>query len=105
MLVIFSEVVLHFSTEEYMVSNDYAMPATIVVFSIIAWLLKTDLKSFLIVVVLMLLYGVVSFLTEFSVYISDYPENFADFASVIMIKTLFYTLPLLLMVALKPRKR
>jgi len=104
-MVIFGEVVLHFSTEENMVANEYAMPATIIVFSIIAWLLKTNLKTMLLVVMLMLIYGVVSYLTNFVVYISEYPENFADFASVIMIKTLFYTLPLLLMVALKPRKR
>lgn len=104
-LVVFGEVVLHFSSEEYLVANEYAMPATVLVYSIIAWMLKTNLKTLLVVVCLMLGYGVISFYSNFTVYVAEFPETFGEFGKTMLIKTLFYTLPLLLMVALKPRNR
>ncbi len=103
-LVVIGEVVLYLSTSYFMITNDYTLPAMIFVFLIIAWLLKTNLKTLGLVSVLVAIYGCVSFFTHFVVYTTEYPVTLIDFAPTIMIKTLIYTFPIAVIVALSSRK-
>jgi len=103
-LVVIGEVVLHLSTAYFKMANDYTLPAMIFVFLIIAWLLKTNLITLGFISILVVIYGCVSFFTQFVVYTTEYPATLLDFAPTIMVKTLIYTFPIAVMTLLTSRK-
>jgi len=103
-LVVIGEIILHLSTTYFMMANEYTLPVMIFVFLIIAWLLRTNLITLGLVSVLVVLYGCVSYFTQFFVYAAEYPASLVEFTPTILIKTLIYTFPIVAVVVLTPRK-
>jgi len=105
-LVVIGEVILHLSSSYFMMTNDYTFPAVVAVFLLIAWLLKANITTFIIVALLMAAYGSIAYITQFTVYTPHYPNTIQKFAPTILIKSLIYTFPILVVsVFASPKKR
>lgn len=102
--MVLSEILLNLSTSYFMASNEYTMPAMIFVFILIAWLLRMGLANLGVVALLSVIYGCISYYSQYTIYAQEYPSSLIDFLPAILAKTLIYTFPLALL-SVFPRKR
>ena len=96
LLVVIGELVLHFSMSYFSTINKFTMPVVLVLFSLIAWLLKCNLATLIIVACLLVLYGCVAFYSGYNAYSPDFPNTIVEFFPTILVKTLIYTFPIVL---------
>jgi hypothetical protein len=83
--------------------NIYAgsTPEISAVFALLAilgtsYLLKADGVAFFAVFVFAVIYGIAAFFTELASYYHDYPQSFFVFLPTIILKAVFYSLPVLI---------
>ena len=67
----------------------------------ISWLIKPKIAALFLAVVLIVLYGVLSFYSDFPIYFVGYPNTLEEFLPDVGLKTLFYAFPLIAYVAIK----
>ena len=94
--VVIGELVLHFSTSYFSATNKYTMPIIVAVFFVIAWLLKTNLKTLLLAACMLALYGCLAFYLGYNAYAPDFPCTIGEFLPTVLVKTLVYTFPIAL---------
>lgn len=103
LLVVVCEIALYYLVRALPSTADFVMPGTILLFVVLAWYLKPTLLSLVIVSILVMLYGALSFYSDFPVYHLGYPETIEEFLPDIGIKTGFYTFPLVAYVLLRKK--
>ena len=100
LLVVVGEVALFYLVQSIPEISQFAMPAMIAFFLGIAWLLKLRLVAVIVSSILIVLYGILSFYSDFPIYHVGYPQSFQEFLPVIAIKTGYYTFPLIAYIAI-----
>ncbi len=104
LLVVFAEVALYYLALSMPLVGDYSMLLTVVVFLGIAWLLKLRIPAVIISLLLIALYGVLSFYADFPIYYIGYPDTLSEFLPMIAVKTAYFSFPIIAYVALVKRK-
>ncbi len=105
LLVIFSEIGLFYLAElmPTITISDYSMLLMLAVFMGVAWMLKPRMPAVTIIVVLIALYGILSFYSNFSIYYVGYPASINDFVIVIAVKTAYYSFPVIAYVVISKK--
>jgi len=105
MLIIVVEIALFYLVRSFPNVTAFVMPVTILSFLVFAWLLKLKIPAFIVVSVLTVSYGVLSFYSDFPIYHVGYPVTFEEFLPTIGIKTGFYVFPLIAYISINFGKK
>jgi len=99
--VVLLELGLYYLVASIQEITDYVMLLMSGLLLGLSWLIKPKFAGSLIAVVLIAMYGVLSYYSDFPIYYVGYPITLEEFLPDIGLKTLFYAFPLMAYVALK----